>query len=168
MPSLAGAANAGRPNDGRGGAAATPGGRNSTAAGAGATLAAGAGGATSSGSTGLSGAPGRPPDPTSDGSSIYARECHGDSLECADLAVRCLGIREADRVFGYSCSNLCDTVDDCSDAPSGAEAAPGCVPFVSSRYCLLVCRQGDATYECPMGMSCYVYPGTTLGYCLWQ
>lgn len=136
------------------------------------------GGRPSSGSAGLGrpiddpgGAGGAlsPPEARPDGKSPYAIECHGDSLACGDPALRCLGIRDTTQVFGYSCSSSCQTVDDCSDADSGAEASVGCVDFVSSKHCLLVCKdeqRGDR--DCPAGMSCYVFPGSLIGYCLWQ
>lgn len=119
---------------------------------------------SSGGAGGLSG----PPDPMADGLSAYQRECHGDTAMCVDVnALRCLGIRDDTTVYGYSCSNPCATDADCSDAPSSGEARAGCVDFVTQKHCLLVCLDGGAMKACPTGMNCYVYPSTTLGYCLW-
>jgi hypothetical protein len=109
------------------------------------------------------------PGPGPDGKSPYLTECHGDSLDCADPELRCLGLRDGSQVFGYACSNQCGGPEDCSDADSGAEATVDCVDFVSSKHCLFVCkdeRSGDRA--CPTGMSCYVYPGALIGYCLWR
>lgn len=131
----------------------------------------GAGGSGAGGSIGFGGEAGSagPPDPAPDGKSPYRIECHGDSLDCGDPALRCLGIRDTTQVFGYSCSNPCRDDSDCSDADSGAEASAGCVDFVSSSHCLLVCKdETRGERECPSGMSCYVFPGSPIGYCLWQ
>ena len=132
----------------------------------------GSGGANSFGGAsaraGAGGISGTPPAPGSDGLSPYKRECHGDSLDCGDPALRCLGLRDASGVLGYSCSNRCDTVSDCSSASAGTDAPAGCLDFVNERHCLLVCQDESGQKACPTGMSCYVYPGTTLGYCLWR
>jgi hypothetical protein len=124
------------------------------------------GGAASSGSAGASA--GGVPGATSEGLSPYTTECHGKSVDCADPALRCLGIRDATSVFGYSCSNPCKTASDCSSVDSGAEASAGCVPFTTESHCLLICQDESGERGCPNGMSCYVYPGTTVGYCLWR
>jgi hypothetical protein len=109
-----------------------------------------------------------PPPPASDGSSPYLTECHGDTRSCVDVAnLRCLGIRDGTQVNGYSCSNPCQTDTDCSSAPTGVEATAQCVDFATQKHCLLVCLSDGATLACPNGMSCYVYPGSTVGYCLW-
>lgn len=109
------------------------------------------------------------PSPSEDGSSPYLRECHGDSLDCADPSMRCLGIREGTEVFGYGCSNTCNGIDDCSRVESGAAAAVDCVEFVTSKHCLFVCKdEQNGERACPDGMSCYVYPGSPTGYCLWR
>lgn len=108
------------------------------------------------------------PGPGPDGRSAYAIECRGDSLDCKDAALRCLGLRDGNTVLGYGCSNECQSAADCSRAPSGAEATAGCVDFAFSKHCVLVCQQGATLRACPTGMSCYVYPGTDLGYCLWR
>jgi hypothetical protein len=110
-----------------------------------------------------------PPKPGPDGVSPYERECHGDTVMCEDVAsLRCLGIRDDTTVFGYSCSNPCETDAECADAPSSAEAEPACVDFVTQKHCLLVCLSGGAMKACPDGMGCYVYPQSPIGYCLWQ
>ena len=109
-----------------------------------------------------------PPPPASDGSSPYLRECHGDTRSCVDVAnLRCLGIRDGTQVNGYSCSNPCQTDADCSSAPTGVAATAACVDFVSQKHCLLVCLSNGTSRACPTGMSCYVYPGSPTGYCLW-
>jgi hypothetical protein len=110
------------------------------------------------------------PGPGPDGKSPYQRECHGETAMCVDVAsLRCLGIRvSADEVAGYSCSNPCQTDADCSTIASSAEAKAACVDFVTQKHCLLVCQEQSKTSSCPKGMGCYVYPGTTIGYCLWQ
>lgn len=126
--------------------------------------AAGGAGSSAAGSAGLEG----PPAPMADGFSAYERECHGDTAMCVDVdALRCLGIRDDTTVYGYSCSNPCSTDADCSDAPSSAEARAGCVDFATQKHCLLVCSSGGTKKSCPTGMSCYVYPGAAIGYCLW-
>jgi hypothetical protein len=110
-----------------------------------------------------------PPSPGPDGSSPYERECHGDTVECVDVeALRCLGIRDDSTIFGYSCSNTCETDAECSDAPSSGEAKAACVDFVTQKHCLLVCLSQGAMKSCPEGMGCYVYPESPIGYCLWQ
>jgi len=109
-----------------------------------------------------------PPPAASDGSSPYVKECHGDTRSCVDVAnLRCLGIRDDSGIHGYSCSNPCDNDADCSLSPTQVAATAACVDFVTQKHCLLVCQQGDVKRGCPSGMNCYVYPGTTLGYCLW-
>jgi hypothetical protein len=114
---------------------------------------------------GIAGVPGAGPD----GNSPYQRECHGETSMCVDVAsLRCLGIREGTAVFGYSCSNPCKSDADCSKVPSSAEAGPACVDFVTQKHCLLVCLQQGKNFDCPSGMGCYVYPGATIGYCLWR
>ena len=115
------------------------------------------------------GGKGDPPKPNDDGSSPYERECHGDTIECNDVEVlRCLGIRDDSTIYGYSCSNTCETDADCSDAPASGEAQAGCVDFVTQKHCLLVCLSDGKTHSCPDGMGCYVYPQSPIGYCLWQ
>lgn len=115
------------------------------------------------------GGPAGPPAANDDGSSPYERECHGDTVMCEDVeALRCLGIRVDTTVYGYSCSNTCETDDDCSIAPSSGEAKAGCVDFVTQKHCLLLCLSGGTMRSCPEGMGCYVYPQSPVGYCLWQ
>lgn len=127
-----------------------------------------AGKATGTAGASAGGVPNTPPGPGADGLSPYSIACHGNSLDCADPALRCLGIRDGTGIFGYSCSNVCTTANDCSTVSSGAEAAAGCVPFTTESHCLLVCQDDTGQKACPNGMSCYVYPGTTIGYCLWR
>ncbi len=80
----------------------------------------------------------------------------------------CLGIRVDQEVFGYGCSNECESASDCSVVAASGEASAGCVDFVSKKYCLLVCKDGDLEASCPGGMYCYVYEGAPIGYCLWH
>jgi hypothetical protein len=120
------------------------------------------------GAGGSTGGTGGPPGGGS-GGSPYEIECHGDTLMCGDpTSLLCLGIRVETEVFGYSCSHECASDADCSDVAASADAEAGCVDFVSTSYCLLVCQDGDEEASCPGGMYCYVYPGTTVGYCLWH
>jgi len=173
-----GAAQGGAPSmSARGGAPASSGGSSSaaggvvTASGGSASAAGGAraaGGSTAQAGNATGGVPSTPPGPGADGRSPYSQECHGDSLDCGDPALRCLGIRDDSGVAGYSCSNPCNSAADCSGVSSGAAAAAGCLPFVTDKHCLLVCQDDAGTRACPTGMGCYVYPGTTLGYCLWR
>ena len=170
-PSVAAAAN----SSSAGGARSLPelGGAGGSRAGApSAGLSSNAGASASSSGAGApssgAGASSAPPAPMADGFSAYERECHGDTAMCVDVnALGCLGIRDDTTVYGYSCSNPCTTDADCSDAPSSTGARAACVDFVTQKHCLLVCASSGATEACPTGMSCYVYPGTTLGYCLW-
>lgn len=128
-------------------------------------MAAGSGGSGATG--GSTSGDGGAPAPRGD--SPYEIECHGDTLMCGDpTALLCLGLRVESEVFGYSCSNECQTDADCSDEPASAEAAAGCVDFVNKKYCLLVCKDGDEQASCPGGMYCYVYEGAPIGYCLWR
>jgi len=157
---------------GAGGAASQAGRPPANGGGAGIGGSAPRGGATGvGGSASAAGAGGRagPPAASGDGSSPYERECHGDTVECEDVqALRCLGIRDDTSIYGYSCSNTCSTDADCSTAPASAEATAACVDFVTQKHCLLVCLSGGTTRACPDGMSCYVYPQSPVGYCLWQ
>lgn len=164
--SSAGANASGRNAAGASGALARAGGGSSATAGSGAVhgdagepgAGEGSGGADS----------GTPPAPGPGGKSAYAVECRGDSLDCNDPALRCLGLRDGNTVLGYSCSNECRTASDCSAAPSGAEATAGCVDFAIAKHCVLVCQDATGQRSCPNGMSCYVYPGAPIGYCLWR
>ncbi|HVJ20674.1 MAG TPA: hypothetical protein VM686_34920 [Polyangiaceae bacterium] len=162
-----GDASAGSP-DANGGA---PGGE--AGEGAGATSSGQAGSGTGSGGEppvgGEAGAGGiQVPGPAPGGGSVYAVECSGETAMCGTEYAHCLGIGLPDNMTGFSCSNHCDTVADCSDEPTGAEAQPGCVQFTMEKRCMLVCQQGDTEYACPDGMSCYVYQGSPIGYCLWM
>jgi hypothetical protein len=116
---------------------------------------------------GVGGADFEPPPPTEDGLSIYTVECEGDSVVCNYPAAHCLGIYLDEGGVGYACSNQCETVADCSDAPSGAEAKAGCVEFSAASRCVLVCHDNGTDYECPDGMGCYQYPNSPIGYCLY-
>jgi hypothetical protein len=111
---------------------------------------------------------GEPPGPAPGGGSVYAVECSGETAMCGVERSHCLGISVGDGKTGYSCSNRCDTVDDCSDEPSGAEASVGCVQFKQEKRCVLVCYNQPNEYACPDGMSCYIYPNSPSGYCLWM
>ena len=136
---------------------------------AGGKSAGGAGSSSSSGGGTSTGGNAGPPKPNDDGSSPYERECHGDTIECNDVEVlRCLGIRDGDTIFGYSCSNTCESDAECSDAPASGEAQAACVDFVTQKHCLLVCLSDGKMHSCPDGMGCYVYPQSPIGYCLWQ
>jgi hypothetical protein len=107
------------------------------------------------------------PEPTDAGLSVYSTECRGETVSCESAAVHCLGVFLNEGGVGYTCSNLCRTADDCSDAPSGAEATAGCVTFTNASRCVLVCYENGAEYSCPTGMGCYRYPDFPVGYCLW-
>jgi hypothetical protein len=52
-------------------------------------------------------------------------------------------------------------------APSGFAARTGCVDFAVAKHCLFICLERGQMSECPTGMSCYVYTGSPVGYCLW-
>ena len=105
--------------------------------------------------------------PTDGGGSIYAVQCRGESRLCGFPTAHCLGIQLDEGGTGYTCSNHCQTDADCSSAPSGAEARAGCVQFTQQSRCVLVCENSGRRYSCPTGMSCYTYPGSPIGYCLW-
>jgi hypothetical protein len=109
-----------------------------------------------------------PPGPAPGGGSVYAVECSGETAMCGVERSHCLGINVGSGKVGYSCSNRCDTVADCSDAPSGAEASVGCVQFQEEKRCVLVCFNQPNEYACPDGMGCYIYPNSPIGYCLWM
>lgn len=128
-----------------------------------------AGGAGTSASGGSAGAMtiGPPPGPTEEGLSVYTVKCEGESTVCNHPEAACLGVFLDDDGVGYTCSNLCNTVADCSQAPTGAEAEPGCVEFTSAKRCVLVCYDHGNEAVCPDGMSCYRYPNSPIGYCLW-
>ncbi|HKY34758.1 MAG TPA: hypothetical protein VJN18_02360 [Polyangiaceae bacterium] len=108
-----------------------------------------------------------PPGPAPGGGSVYAVECSGETEMCGVERAHCLGINLDTGGTGYACSNRCRTVDDCSDAPSGAPAEAGCVQFTREKRCVLVCYQQPNEYACPDGMSCYIFPSSPIGYCLW-
>jgi hypothetical protein len=134
-----------------------------TAGSSGAASSTGGSGGSSAGSPNV----GPPPGPTEDGLAIYTVECEGESSVCHYPEAACLGIYLDEGGVGYACSNQCNTVDDCSDAPSGAEAEVGCVQFTSAKRCVLVCYNGGVESACPDGMGCYRYPNSPIGYCLY-
>lgn len=128
----------------------------------------GTGAATDAGQAGRgpesSGAP-----PAVDGKSVYTLECRGDSKDCNSASVPCFGVGGSpEAALGYACSNRCSSIDDCSQAPTGTAAQVDCVKFTSASHCVLVCKQEALEFACPTGMSCYAYPGSPVGYCLWQ
>ncbi len=153
---------------------------NSGASGGGAGGSSGASGASgvggASGTSGTSGGgrsgaggsrgDGGPPPPTDGGGSIYSVQCRAESRPC--LPGYCLGIQLPDGGNGFTCSNDCQTVADCSTAPSGAEAKAGCAQFTNRSRCVLICENAGTRYACPRGMGCYTYPGAEVGYCLWM
>jgi hypothetical protein len=146
----------------------TSGGAEQSAAGEPGNSSAGSGAATGSSGAPAGGAAGiETPGPAPGGGSVYAVECSGDTAMCGVAGAHCLGISLDTGDKGYACSNRCNTVDDCSDAPSGAEAEAGCIQFTQEKRCVLVCYNQPNEYECPDGMSCYIYPNSPIGYCLW-
>ncbi len=145
-----GATSAGAPSSGKGGSGSGTGGEPSGGGGE-----PGAGGAI------------HVPGPAPGGGSVYAVECSGETEMCGTEYAHCLGLNLPDDQVGFACSNHCETVADCSDEPTGAEAQPGCVQFTMEKRCMLMCLQQGTEYSCPDGMSCYVYPNATFGYCLW-
>ena len=169
-------------SSGNAGAAGNSGGSTGAGANSGASGGGTGGGSGAAGSSGTSGAAGTasggragggaggsrgdggPPPPTDGGGSIYSVRCRAESRPC--LPGYCLGIPISDAGNGFTCSNDCQTVADCSTAPSGAEAQAGCVQFTNRSRCVLICENSGARYTCPAGMNCYTYPGG-VGYCLW-
>lgn len=145
----------------RGGSAATAAGETGTGQGGAETGGAGAPAEAGAGSI-------EPPGPAPGGGSVYAVECSGDTAMCGVAGAHCLSINTDEKGVGYSCSNRCNTVDDCSDEPSGAEAAAGCVQFQQEKRCVLVCYDQPNERACPDGMDCYIYPNSPIGYCLWM
>jgi hypothetical protein len=151
---------AGGERSGEGGSGdSSSGGQKSAAAGRPGT----SGNATMAGSAGNL----EPPGPAPGGGSVYAVECSGETEMCGVEGVHCLGVNLDTGGPGYACSNRCETVDDCSDLPSGAAAEAGCVQFTQQKRCVLVCYNQPNEYACPDGMSCYIYPNAPIGYCLW-
>jgi hypothetical protein len=170
-----GGAGRGGSSSGSGGAGATAGkgGSGQGAAGSAGSSSAGEGSTDGSGGDdavgGSAGKGGSPPSGGGNGGSPYEIECHGDTVDCGDPeSLLCLGIRVGDEVFGYGCSNECETNADCSTEAAAGEATAACVDFVTTSYCLLVCQEGDSMKSCPGGMYCYNYPGSPIGYCLWE
>jgi hypothetical protein len=132
---------------------------------------AGAGGATGGAGGGAGGRAGRSGADNStagDQGVAYERECRGNSLDCADPSLRCLGIRDATGVAGYACANQCRSASDCQHTETTTGVQADCIEFVHSKHCLLVCQRDNSITDCPAGMGCYVYPGLTIGYCLWM
>jgi hypothetical protein len=163
--STGGSSTGGSSTGGSSGSGGAGGGSGGTAA-SGGSAGAGTGGA--GGSAGTGGATdGGPPPPADGGQSIYSVQCSGNSAPCGFPSAHCLGIDIGDGGVGFTCSNHCTTNADCSTAPTGAEAQAGCVPFAERSRCVLVCNNNGARFDCPTGMSCYTYPGSFLGYCLW-
>jgi hypothetical protein len=170
----AGRAGSGGTTAGTGGSTSSTGGRGSAGVGGSVPSVGGgkgepAGGVGGGGGTGDGEAGSGAPRGGSTGMSPYEIECHGDTVTCGDpTSLLCLGIRVEMEVFGYSCSNECESDADCSGLPASAEAGVGCVDFVNKKYCLLVCKDRHETASCPTGMYCYVYEGAPTGYCLWH
>jgi len=137
--------------------------------GSGGAIGTGGSGATG-GASGTGGTPsdGGPPPPTEAGLSVYSVECSGDSKVCGYTSAQCVGINIGDGSVGFMCSNTCENNADCSTAPSGAEAQASCVPFTQSHRCTLLCNDAGTLHDCPSGMSCYTFPGSLVGYCLWM
>lgn len=125
-------------------------------------------GNSSAGAPATGGANIGPPGPAPGGGSVYAVECSGETAMCGVEGSHCLGISLDKGGVGYACSNQCDTIVDCSDAPSGAAAEAGCVQFTKEKRCVLVCYNQPDEYACPDGMGCYIYPNSPIGYCLWM
>jgi hypothetical protein len=121
-----------------------------------------AGGAPASGGASI-----QAPGPAPGGGSVYAVECSGETAMCGVERSHCLGINLDQGGVGYACSNQCGRVADCSNAPTGAAAEVGCVQFTKEKRCMLVCYDQPNEYACPTGMSCYIYPNSPIGYCLW-
>lgn len=163
---------AGKSDGGKGlasGGAAPRGGEQQAVGGAlGGPSAAGSGSIDEAAGAGAGGAAGDVPGPTPGGKSVYAVECSGETAMCGASGVHCLGLTLDTGKVGYACSNHCETIADCSDAPSGAEARAGCVPFTKEKRCMLVCYSEPSRYACPQGMDCYVYPNAPIGYCVWS
>jgi len=128
----------------------------------------GGAGAAAGGAPVAGGADAEPPGPAPGGGAVYAVECSGDTAMCGVERAHCLGINLDQGGVGYACSNQCNTIEDCSDAPSGAAAEVGCVQFTKEKRCVLVCYDQPNRYACPSGMGCYVYPNSPIGYCLWM
>jgi hypothetical protein len=170
----------GTANAGSGGSAGGSGGGTTSGGSAGSGGSGGSGGSSGTAASGGSGASGGasgtggavsdagPPPPTEAGLSVYSVECSGDSKVCGYPAAQCVSISLGDGSIGYMCSNHCDSNADCSTAPSGAEAQANCVPFTQQSRCALLCNDAGTLHDCPSGMSCYTYPGSLVGYCLWM
>lgn len=117
-------------------------------------------------SEGGSPVPGQPPPLAEDGISPYQVECRGDSWDCGHQDLRCVEIRMESSSPGFVCSNQCETADDCTPSPPGVPESD-CIQFTHARRCLLACQVGQTFFDCPGGMTCFTYPGTDFGYCLW-
>jgi hypothetical protein len=150
---------------GTGGSAATSAGGSGGTSGSGAS---GTGGSAGGGDAGAAGSSG-PPPPTDAGTSVYTLDCRnmgaGNSSVCGFPAATCVGINTPMMGTGFTCSNDCNSNEDCSMAPSGSEAQAGCVQFAQQKRCVLVCQDGEI--GCPTGMSCFTPMGASTGYCLW-
>ena len=100
--------------------------------------------------------------------SPYTPECDDMMMPCLTAGVNCLGIfDENNAVAGFTCSNQCQTVANCNQEPSGAEAEVGCVQFTNASRCVLVCYDNGVESACPAGMNCFRYTDFPIGYCLW-
>jgi hypothetical protein len=170
-----GSSSAGKGGSGTGGSAGKGGGGTGASGGSGATSSEGGSGATaeggsgadvSEGGTGTGDMFGGAPGAMEGGLSPYAPDCD-ETNPCLTPGVTCLGVRLNEGGYGFTCSNQCDAVDDCSGADSGAEATPGCVEFTTASRCVLVCYEDGEERSCPTGMGCYRYPNFPVGYCLW-
>jgi hypothetical protein len=111
--------------------------------------------------------PGDPPPLADGGISPYAVECRGDSWDCGHQDLRCVEIRMESGSPGYACSNQCETAGDCTPSPAGFPDSD-CIPFRRAQRCLLACQVGQTFFDCPDGMTCFTYPDTDFGYCLWM
>jgi hypothetical protein len=160
--SSAGKGGSGTGGSGGSGEAGAPSGKG----GSGATAEGGSGAGDGEGGTGTGDMFGGAPGAMEDGSSPYVPDCD-ETNPCLTPGVTCLGVRLNEGGYGFTCSNQCDAVNDCSGADSGAEATPGCVEFTAASRCVLVCYEDGEERSCPTGMGCYRYPNFPVGYCLW-
>jgi hypothetical protein len=148
---------------------ATASGGGATSSGRAATAGRPATGGSSASMAGAASMPSRPPPTGAPADvSVYSRECRGDTLECgAPEVFSCLGLRDDHTVFGFACSKPCETDADCGVTAADG-AAPACLDFTIAKHCLLRCLSNGVARDCPAGMGCSVYPGATVGYCLWH
>jgi len=154
-----GSGTSGSGSAGKGGSGSGSGGSGSGGSGSGGTSA-------TAGSGGQNATDGGPPGPADGGVSPYTVQCD-EMTPCGTPGVTCLGIFLEEGGARFTCSNQCQTVQDCSDAPTGAEAEVGCVQFEAASRCVLVCYDNGTEHDCPAGMGCYRYTDFPIGYCLW-